>query len=95
MKRIHRILSALVCVALLIPTLATTAFATVPAGSGGAATPSAPAELDALSSYLHASESTEDNTSQLPVNVHTYYDADKEYTPATIGEGSLYCSSVM
>ena len=87
MKRIHRILSVLVCIALLIPTLATTVFAAVPAGNSRAAVPNAPAELDALSSYLHASESTEDNTSHLPVNVHTYYDVDKEYTPATIGEG--------
>ena len=77
MKRIHRILSAVICIALLIPMLATTVLAAVPAGSR-AATPSAPAELDALSSYLHASESTEDNTSHLPVNVHTYYDDNKE-----------------
>ena len=95
MKRIHRILSALICIALLIPTLATTVLAAVPAGSR-AATPSAPAELDALSSYLHASESTEDNTSHLPVNVHTYYDDNKEYTPNTIGvDGSVIILYVM
>ena len=96
MKRIHRIISVLVCIALLIPTLATTVFAAVPAGGSRVATPSAPAELNALSSYLHASVSTEDNTSHLPVNVHTYYDANKEYTPATIGEaGSVSILYVM
>ena len=96
MKRIHRILSVLVCIALLIPTLATTVFAAVPAGGSRVATPSAPAELNALSSYLHASASTEDNTSHLPVNVHTYYDANKEYTPNTIGvDGSVIILYVM
>ncbi|MBR2972386.1 MAG: hypothetical protein IKC61_05615 [Clostridia bacterium] len=96
MKKIYRILSALVCIALLVPTLVTTAFAAVPTGSSKAVAPSAPTELDALSSYLHASASTEDNTSHLPVNVHTYYDSEKEYTPNTIGvDGSVSILYIM
>ena len=77
MNRFYRILSAVLCIALLLPSLATTAFAATPA-SGSRATPSALAELETLSSYLHASVSVEDNTSHLPVNVHTYYDSEKE-----------------
>ena len=84
MKKFYRILSAILCVALLVPTLATVAFAAVPETK---ATPSAMAELESLSHYHHASAATVDNTSKLPVNVHTYYDKNKEYTPATIGEG--------
>ena len=85
MKRFHRILSALLCLTLFIPSLATVAFAALPTVSR--AVPTAPAELDSLSDYLHASCAVEDNTSHLPVNVHTYYDSNKTYTPATIGEG--------
>ena len=85
MKRFHRILSALLCLTLFIPSLATVAFASLPTVSW--AVPTAPAELDSLSNYLHASAAVEDNTSHLPVNVHTYYDSNKTYTPATIGEG--------
>lgn len=85
MKRFHRILSALLCLTLFIPSLATVAFAALPTVSR--AVPTAPAELDSLSDYLHASCAVEDNTSHLPVNVHTYYDSNKTYTPGIIGEG--------
>lgn len=93
MKRFHRILSALLCIALILPMLASIAFA---ADIVGSAVPSAPAELDSLSQYLHASVSTEDNTSHLPVNVHTYYDSAKTYTPNTIGvDGTVSILYVM
>ena len=96
MKKIYRILSALICVALLIPSLATTVLAASAGVDTKAVAPSAPEELDALSEYLHASVSTEDNTSHLPVNVHTYYDSAKEYTPNTIGvAGSVSILYVM
>ena len=85
MKKFYRILSAILCITLLIPSLATAAFAASPEVTKAA--PGAPEELAALSSYLHASASTKDNTSKLPVNIYTYYDKNKEYTPATIGEG--------
>ena len=85
MKRFYRILSAVLCIALLIPSLAMAASAASPAVSR--AIPDAPAGLESLSSYLHASAATEDNTSHLPVNVHTYYDSNKKYVPSTIGEG--------
>ena len=85
MKRFYRILSAVLCFAILLPTLSVLAFAADLVGSR--AIPTAPTELDSLSSYLHASASTQDNTSHLPVNIHTYYDENKQYTPATIGEG--------
>ncbi len=94
MKRFHRILSAFLCVVLLIPSLATIISAVAPVTSR--AVPSAPTELDSLSSYLHASVSVEDNTSHLPVNVHTYYDSEKEYTPNTIGvDGTVSILYVM
>ena len=95
MKKFHRILSALLCLAMLVPSVATLAFAVAP-DMTRAATPSAPTELDSLSGYLHASVATEDNTSHLPVNVHTYYDANKTYTPNTIGvDGSVSILYVM
>ena len=65
MKRFYRMLSLVLCVALLLPAVATIAFAVTPATGSRAATPNAPAELESLSSYLHASVSTEDNTSHL------------------------------
>ena len=77
------------CIALILPVIATAAFAAGVDGSSKA-TPGAPEELGALSNYLHASTSTQDNTSHLPVNVHTYYDSSKTYTPNTIGvKGSV------
>ena len=85
MKKFYRIVSALLCLALFVPTLATTVFAAAPDVTRAA--PGALEELASLSSYLHASASTEDNTSHLPVNIYTYYDKNKEYTPSTIGEG--------
>ena len=85
MKKFYRILSAILCITLLIPSLATAAFAVSPEMTKAA--PGALEELEALSTYLHASASTQDNTSKLPVNIYTYYDKNKEYTPATIGEG--------
>lgn len=85
MKRFYRILSAILCMTLLIPSLATAAFAAAPDVSRAA--PDALQELESLSSYLHATAATEDRTSKLPVNIYTYYDKNKEYTPATIGEG--------
>ncbi len=95
MKKFHRILSALLCLALLLPTVATVIFAVAPDWTR-AVPPSAPTELDSLSSYLHASVATEDNTSHLPVNVHTYYDSNKTYTPNTIGvDGSVSILYVM
>ena len=94
MKRFYRILSICLCVTLLLPAFAMTIFAVAPAMSR--AVPDAPAELSALSQYLHASVSTEDNTSHLPVNIHTYYDENKQYVPATIGEaGSVSILYVM
>ena len=94
MKKLHRILSAFLCIALFVPMLSTAIFATTAKASG--TVPSAPTELDALSEHLHASVSTEDNTSHLPVNVHTYYDSAKTYTPGTIGEaGSVSIIYVM
>ena len=59
MKRFYRILSAVLCMALLVPMLATTIFAADIIESR--AVPTAPTELNSLSSYLHASVSTEDN----------------------------------
>ena len=85
MKRLCRIISAILCITLLIPSLATATFAAAPDVTRSA--PDALEELASLSSYLHATASTEDNTSHLPVNIYTYYDENKEYTPATIGEG--------
>ena len=85
MKRFYRIVSAILCMALLIPSLATTAFAA--SLDVIKAAPGALEELSELSSYLHASASTQDNTSKLLVNIYTYYDENKTYTPATIGEG--------
>ena len=95
MKKFYRVLSALLCLAMLFPTLATVIFAIAPDMSR-AVPPSAPTELDSLSGYLHASVATEDNTVHLPVNVHTYYDSSKTYTPNTIGvEGSVSILYVM
>ena len=85
MKRFIRILSAVLCMALIIPSLAMAVSAASPEAIKAA--PGAPTELESLSSYLHASAATADNTSHLPVNIYTYYDESKEYTPATIGEG--------
>ena len=94
MKRFYRILSAILCLALFLPTVATMVLAADIVGYS--ATPSAPTELDSLSSYLHASVSTEDNTSHLPVNIHTYYDSNKTYTPNTIGvDGTVSILYVM
>ena len=96
MKKLTRILCVLLCLTMVIPSIAMTASAMTPETKAVAAAPSAPAELDALSSYLHASVSTEDNTSHLPLNVHTYYDENVKYTPATIGEaGSVSILYVM
>ena len=97
MKRFYRILSVILCLAMFIPALATTVFAATPENTrASATTPDAPEELASLSSYLHASASTEDNTSHLPVNVHTYYDENKTYTPNTIGvKGSVIILYVM
>ena len=95
MKKFHRVLSALLCLALLVPTFATVIFAVAP-DMTKAAPPTAPEELDSLSNYLHASVATEDNTSHLPVNVHTYYDSNQTYTPNTIGvDGSVSILYVM
>ena len=85
MKKFYRILSAILCMTLLIPSLATAAFAAAPDVTRAA--PNALEELSSLSTYLHASASTKDNTSKLPVNIYTYYDENKTYTPSTIGEG--------
>ena len=97
MKRFYRILSVILCLAMFIPVLATVVFAATPENTkASATTPDAPEELASLSSYLHASASTEDNTSHLPVNVHTYYDENKTYTPNTIGvKGSVIIMYVM
>ena len=93
-KRLYRILSVVLCIALVVPTIAMTASAIAPMITRSI--PDAPAELTDLSSYLHASVSTEDNTSHLPVNVHTYYDENKTYTPNTIGvDGSVSILYVM
>ena len=89
MRKFRRILSAILCMALMIPTLAMTVFAAVPINVKEA--PSAPTELDALSAYLHASVSDEDSTSHLPVNIHTYYDTEKKYTPSTACRMILKC----
>ena len=95
MRKFHRVLSALLCLALLVPTFATVIFAVAP-DMTKAASPTAPEELDSLSNYLHASVATEDNTSHLPVNVHTYYDSNQTYTPNTIGvDGSVSILYVM
>ena len=95
MRKFHRVLSALLCLALLVPTFATVIFAVAP-DMTKAAPPTAPEELDSLSNYLHASVATEDNTSHLPVNVHTYYDSNQTYTPNTIGvDGSVSILYVM
>ncbi len=94
MRRIYRILSALLCMTLLVSSSAMTISAVTDTLTK--AIPSAPAELSSLSSYLHASVSTEDNTSHLPVNVHTYYDSEKTYTPNTIGvDGTVSILYVM
>ena len=97
MKRFYRILSVILCLAMFIPVLATVVLAATPENTrASATTPDAPEELASLSSYLHASASTEDNTSHLPVNVHTFYDENKTYTPNTIGvKGSVIIMYVM
>ena len=97
MKRFYRILSVILCLAMFIPALATVVLAATPENTkASTTTPDAPEELASLSSYLHASASTEDNTSHLPVNVHTYYDENKTYTPNTIGvKGSVIIMYVM
>ena len=93
MKRFYRILSVILCMALVIPALATTIFAAAPETK---AAPNPLTELADLSDYLHASVSTEDNTSHLPVNVYTYYDKNKTYTPNTIGvDGTVSILYVM
>ena len=83
MKKFYRIVCALLCFAMLVPSVATVVFAVAPDMSR-AVPPNAPTELDSLSGYLHASVATEDNTVHLPVNVHTDYDSAKTYTPSTI-----------
>ncbi|MBQ2793430.1 MAG: hypothetical protein IJF05_01880, partial [Clostridia bacterium] len=95
MKKFHRILSALLCLALLVPSFSALALAVAP-DLTRAVPPSAPTELASLSEYLHASVSTEDNTSHLPVNIHTYYDDSKTYTPNTVGvDGTVSILYVM
>jgi len=92
MKRLYRVLSAILCLALLLSSMATTIFAVAPIS----AVPNAPEELDNVSEYLHASSSTVDNVSKLPVNIHTYYDSAKTYTPGKIGvDGSVSILYVM
>ncbi len=94
MKKMYRVISALLCLALLVPMFAIVL--STAATSLAKAIPSAPTELSSLSQYLHASVATEDNTSHLPVNVHTYYDSNKEYTPNTIGvDGTVSILYVM
>ena len=93
-KMFNRILSIFLCVALLIPTIAMTTMAIAPMVTR--AIPDAPTELKTISDYLHSSVSTEDNTSHLPVNVHTYYDSDRTYTPSTVGvDGTISILYVM
>lgn len=84
-KRSVRVLSALLCTVIMILQLPLTLFALSPA-SGGKTVPSAPKELEGLSSYLHASVQTKDNTVGLTVNIHTYYDESKDYTVASSGK---------
>ena len=88
--RIPRILSLVLCAAMLFLALPTALFA-------AAEEPlAAPTGLEDLEAYRHASTSTKDNNVGLSLNVHTYYDSTKEYTVSKVGKpGSVTILYVM
>lgn len=89
-KRFSRILSLLLCSAMLFLALPAALFVSA------AQTPEAPTELASLESYRHASTATVDNNVGLSLNVHTYYDSTKEYTVSKVGKpGSVTVLYVM
>ena len=89
-KRFSRILSLLLCSAMLFLALPAALFVSA------AETPEAPTELASLESYRHASTATVDNNVGLSLNVHTYYDSAKEYTVSKVGKpGSVTVLYVM
>ena len=89
-KRFSRILSLLLCSAMLFLALPAALFVSA------AETPEAPTELASLESYRHASTATVDNNVGLSLNVHTYYDSTKEYTVSKVGKpGSVTVLYVM
>lgn len=88
--RIPRILSLVLCAAMLFLALPTALFAAAEEKLA------APTGLEDLEDYRHASTVTKDNNVGLSLNVHTYYDSKKEYTVSKVGKpGSVTILYVM